>query len=94
MEPPDPSFADDFNVSQEYTVLVFDVRRAAISLSFQVHRLQVLVEAGLIAFLIVCFEFANEGPEEAQHCSLVNLSNIFCQPSSQLFQVPGRVTIR
>ena len=89
MEPPDPSFADDLNVSQEYTVLVFDVRRAAISLSFQVHRLQVLVEAGLIAFLIACFEFANEGPEEAQHCSLVNLSNIFASHLHSYFRCPG-----
>ena len=32
MEPPDPSFVDEFNVSQGYAVLVFDVRRAAVSL--------------------------------------------------------------
>ena len=49
MEPPDPSFAVEFNASQEDAVLVFDVRRAAVSLPFQVLRLQVLVEAGLIA---------------------------------------------
>ena len=34
MEPPDPSFADEFNVRQEYAVLVFDVRRAVVSLPF------------------------------------------------------------
>ena len=45
MEPPDPSFVDEFNVLQEGAVLVFDVRRAAVSLPFQVHRLKVLVEA-------------------------------------------------
>ena len=28
MEPPDPSFADEFNVAQEDAVLVFDTRRA------------------------------------------------------------------
>ena len=49
MEPPDPSFADKFNVPQEDAVLVFDVRRAAVSLPFQVRRLKVLLEAGLVA---------------------------------------------
>ena len=43
MEPPDPSFADEFNVPQEDAVLVFDVRRAAVSLPFS----------------SACFEFAN-----------------------------------
>ena len=33
MEPPDPSFADEFNVPHEDAVLVFDVRRAAVSLT-------------------------------------------------------------
>ena len=77
MEPPDPSFADEFNVSQEDAVLVFDVRRAAVSLPFQVHRLKVLVEAGLVAFLSVCFEFANEVPKEAQPGSLAHLPKVF-----------------
>ena len=54
MEPPDPSFADEFNVPQEDAVLVFDERRAAVSLRFQVHRLKVLVEAGLVAFSSAC----------------------------------------
>ena len=36
MEIPDPSFADEFNVPQEYAVLVFDVRRAAVSLPLQI----------------------------------------------------------
>ena len=58
MEPPDPSFADEFNVPKEDAVLVFDVRRAAISLLFQVHLLKVLVEAGLVAFSSAYFEFA------------------------------------
>ena len=79
MEPPDPSFADEFNVSREHATLVFDVRRAVVSLSLQVHRLQVLVEAGLIAFPKACFQFADEGPEEARHpCKP---SEDFCQPS-------------
>ena len=77
MEPPDPSFVDEFNVPQEDTVLVFDVRRAAVSLPFQVHRLKVLVEAGLVAFSRTCFEFAAEVPEEAQHGSFVNLPKFF-----------------
>ena len=60
MEPPDPSLAGEFNVPQEDAVLVFDVRRAAVSLPFQVHRLKVLVEAGQVAFSSACFKFANE----------------------------------
>ena len=39
MEPPDPSFADEFNVRQEYAVLVFEVCLAAVSLPLQIHRL-------------------------------------------------------
>ena len=75
VEPPDPSFADGFNVSQQCTAFVLDVRRAAVSLPFQVHSLQVLV-AGLIASPNACFEFADEGPEEAQHGSLANLPTV------------------
>ena len=47
------------------------------SLSFQVHRLKVLVEAGLVAFSSACFEFADEVPEEAQHGSLAHLPKVF-----------------
>ena len=86
MEPPDPSFADEFNVSQEDAVLVFDVRRAAVSLPFQVHRLKVLVEAGLVAFSSACFESADEVPKEAQHGSLAHIPKFFFQPSSQPFE--------
>ena len=77
MEPPNPSFADEFNVPQEDTVLVFDVRRAAVSLPFQVHRLKVLVEAGLLAFSSACFNFADEVPKEAQPGSLAHLLKFF-----------------
>ena len=63
MEPPDSSFADVFNVPQEDTFLVFDVRQAAVSLPFQVHRLKVLLEAGLVAFSSACFEFADKVPK-------------------------------
>ena len=77
MEPPDPSFADEFNVPQDDAVLVFDVRRATVLLPFQVHRLKVLVEAGLVAFSSACFEFANEVPKEAQHGSLAHLPKVF-----------------
>ena len=77
MEPPDPSFADEFNVPQEYVVLIFDVRRAAVSLPFQVHRLKELIEAGLVAFSSARFEFADEVPEEAQHGSLAYLPKFF-----------------
>ena len=51
---------DEFNVSQEHAGLDFDIRRAAVLLPFQVYRLQVLVEAGVIAFPNACFEFADE----------------------------------
>ena len=77
MEPLYPSFADEFNVLQGDAILVFDVRRAAVSLPFQVHRLKVLVEAGLVAFSSACFEFANEVPNEAQHGSLAHLPIFF-----------------
>ena len=60
MGPPDPSFADEFNVPREYAVLVFEVGRAAVSLPFQIHCLKVLVKAGLAAFSSACFEFADE----------------------------------
>ena len=77
MKPQDPSFANEFNVPQEDAVPVFDLRRATVSLHFQVHRLKVLVEAGPVAFSSACFEFANEVPKEAQHGSLVHLPKFF-----------------
>ena len=77
MKPPDPSFADEVNVSQGDAVLVLDVRRAAASLPFQVHRLKVLVETGLIAFSSACFEFADEVQKKAQHGSLEHLPKFF-----------------
>ena len=70
------SFADEFSVSREYAVLVFDVPQPVVSLSFQVLRLQVLVEAGLIAFPNACLAFADEG-SQAQHGILANLPKIF-----------------
>ena len=87
MEPPYPSFAGAFNVPQKNDVLVFDVRRAAVSLPFQVRHLQVLVEAGLNAFPNECFEFADEGPEEAQHCSLASLPRVFASHLHSLSKV-------
>ena len=39
----------------------------------------------LIAFSKACFEFADEGPEEALHGSLSNLPIFLCQPSSRPF---------
>ena len=82
MEPPDPSSADELNVPQKDAILVFDVRRATVSLPFQVHRLKVLVEAGLVAFSSACFEFADEVPKENQHGSLAHLPKFF---SSHLY---------
>ena len=63
--------------SLTYAALVFDVRRAAFSLPFQVHRLRVLVEAGLVAFPSACFEFADEVPKKAQHGTLAHLPKFF-----------------
>ena len=60
MEPPDPSFVDEFNIPQEYTVLVFDVRRAMVLHLFQIYRPWMIVDVGLFAFLSACFEFADE----------------------------------
>ena len=60
VELPDPSFANEFNVLQEDAIFVFDLRRATVSLPFQVHRLKVFVEVGLVAFSSACFEFADE----------------------------------
>ena len=87
MELPDPSFADELNVPQEDAVLVFDVRRAPVSLSFQVHHLKVLVEAGLVAFSSACLEFANEVPKEAQHGSLAHLPKVFSSHLHDLSKV-------
>ena len=87
MEPSDPSFADEFNVPQENTILAFDVRLAVVSLPFQVHHLKVLVEAGLVAFSSACFEFANEVPKKAQHGSLAHLSKVFSSHLHDLSKV-------
>ena len=77
MEQPDSSFANEFNVPQKDAVLVFNVRRAAVSLPFQVHHLKVLIEAGLVAFSCACSKFADEVPKEAQHGSLAHLPKVF-----------------
>lgn len=63
MEPLNPSFANDFNISQQVTAFVFDESRAAVSLPFQAHRLQVLIATNPIAFPDACFEFADVGQE-------------------------------
>ena len=60
MEPPDPLLVDEVNVPHEDAVLVFDVDRAAVSLPFQIHRLKVLEEVGLGAFLRACFELGTK----------------------------------
>ena len=52
---------------------------------YQVHYLQVLAEAGLIDFPNACFEFADEGPEEAQHGTHSNLPKTF---ASRLHGLP------
>ena len=52
--------------------IIFDVHQAAVSLPFQVHRLQVLA----CRFLNASFGFADEGPEKAQNGSFSNLLKI------------------
>ena len=79
MESSNQSFANEFNFSKEYTVLVFDVRRATVSLYFPVNHIQVLLKAGLIVVLNVCFESADEGPEKAQNGILTNIPNNFAR---------------
>ena len=76
MEPPNPSFANELNVPQQVTVLVFDELRAAVSLPFQGNRLEVLIKADLVTFPDTFFEFADVGPDEAQHSSLANFLQI------------------
>ena len=56
--------------------LIFDVHQAAVSLPFQVNRLQVLA----CRFLNACFGFADEGPEKAQNGSFSNLLKICASP--------------
>ena len=82
MEPPDPSVADELNVPQEDAIL-----RGAVSLPFQVHRLEVLVEAGLVGFVSACFELADEVPNEAQHGSLAHLPKVFSNHLHDLSKV-------
>ena len=84
MEPPDPSFADEFNVPQNDAVLVFGVRRAPVS-----HRLKVLKEAGLVTLSSACFEFADKVPEEAQHGSLAHLSKVFSSTAFRRLLLSG-----
>ena len=78
MELPGPSLADEFNVPQENAVLVFYVRRAAVSLPFRVHHISMLVEADLSAFSSACFELAGEVPEASS-------ARQPCEPSEVFF---------
>ena len=77
MELLDPSFADEFNVPQQYTVLVCDLRRGAVSLHFQVRCIKALVEAGLVTFSSACFEFVDAVPEESQYGILAHVPKVF-----------------
>ena len=67
--------------------LVFDVRRAVVSLPFQVHRLKDLVEVGRVAFSSAFFEFANKVPKEAHHGSLAHLQKFFSSHLHDLSKV-------
>ena len=87
VKPPDTSFVDKLNVHQEYAVLVFGVRRAAVSLSFHVHRLKVLLEAGLVSLSSARFEFADGVLKEAQKGSLAHLPKGFSSHLHSLLNV-------
>ena len=76
MELLDSTFADEFNVSRQDAFSVFDVRRAAVSLPLQAHRLKVFVEAGLVTFSRARFEFADGVSKNAQHGSLAHLPKV------------------
>ena len=91
MEPPNPSFANELNVLQQVTVLVFDVLRVGVSIPFQVHRLEVLIKTGLVAFSDTFFEFADVGPEEAQHSSLANFLQVL---ASLFYSISKKVAVR
>ena len=86
MEPPDSSFADEFNVPQEGAVLVFDVRRAAVLLPFHVHRLKVLEEAGMAAFSSACIRVCGQSPKRSSVRQPCAPFKGFSQPSSQPFE--------
>lgn len=58
----EPIVRDKSNVPPQVTVLVVDEVRASVSPPFQVHRLRLLMETGLIAFTDACFEFADVDP--------------------------------
>ena len=77
MEPPDSSFADEFNVPQEGAVLVFDVRRAAVLLPFHVIVLRCLKKPAWPPSRVRVFEFADKVRKEAQYGSLAHLSKVF-----------------
>ena len=69
----DTSFEDEFNIPQEYGVLIYDVRRAAVSVPFTF----IVVEADVVFFSNAYFEFVDKDPVGAQHGSLPNLPKIF-----------------
>ena len=86
MEPPDPSFADEFNVPQEYAVLVFEVHRAPVSLPFQVHRLKVLVGSRPGRLLEGMFRVCERSPKISSARQPCAPSESFFQPSSRPFE--------
>ena len=77
MEPPDPSFADEFSVSRQYAVLVFGVHRAAVSLPFQVYRLYMLVEVGLVAFSSACSSLRTKSQKKLSTAALRTFRRFF-----------------
>ena len=62
------------------------VRGAVVSLPFQVYCLKMLLKADLIAFSNPYFEFADGGPEDAQHRQPCEPSDDFGQSSSRPFE--------
>ena len=85
MELPDPSFADEFNISPEYAVFIFNVRRAVVSIPVHVH---LDAYRSQTDHLLEClFRIVDEGPDEVQYGNLANLPNVFASYLDDLWKV-------
>ena len=75
MEPPDQSFADEFNVPEKYAVLVYDVSCGLASLPNSSSLNACRSRSGRLLERV--FRVADEVPEEALHGSLAHLPKVF-----------------
>ena len=81
MEPPDPSFTDEFNAPQVDAILVFDVRQAAVSLPSHVHRLKVAWSPSRVRVL----NLRTKSQKKLSTAALRTFRRFF-QPSSRPFE--------